>query len=177
MPLFMNMLQLFLHTIKKNMLSIKLNHPVLTIRNSQIISSLFQYPISFLYHLSHINQRIFRTHQSINRRFINHQIKIFITICHLPYIHHIISHLLHTPLLFTFLHLLYHHWRYIIIVYFMVPILIKLLLNRTTTASDVQYHTVLPSWQTLLNKRLWSFICLLWFSHTATTTKTSPLSS
>ena len=102
--------------LKFYMLSHKFCHSALTIGDSKIKPSIFEDSPSFLKHQSNINKRLLRTHQWINGRFINNQVKRFILIAHLPNIHDIISHLLH-PLLFRTLPHLFNNDLWDIISY------------------------------------------------------------
>ena len=177
MTFFMGMLQLFPCYFESNMFSLKLSHPLLTIWNSEKVSSFLQDSISFFNGLSYIYERMIWAHQRVYCWFIDNKIKWVTVIGHFPDIHHLVSHLKKTLLFLTCFHVLNNNRWNIVTNYSVIPILIEMLLDDAVTTSKVQNMTLFSFGKAFFNERLWWLRCLLSDGCRVKATQTAPLSS
>lgn len=131
--------QLLQINLKINIFPPEMFQPIFrwSIRYNKIQAPSFQNPTNLFQHLGRINIRIIRTQQSINGRFINNRIKIRPRIRHLPNIHNLIHKSTLIFLFFNLLHLINNFFRYIIIVYIFISIIVEMILKLTITTTDV----------------------------------------
>ena len=111
----------------------------------------FENPINFFNHFADWYQGIFTAHQGINRGFVKDHLKRLISICHLSYIHYFIHHLVIFFINFNFLHLFDTGHRNVIVNGKNIPRFIKVILNLTVSATDIEYFCLLIVVQVFLN--------------------------
>ena len=92
--LFVCVDQLLLLYLELDVFSLEVLHPGCTVGNSEVVASVFKDAMALFDHLRNVDDRIIGTHKGVNSGFIDKQVKRLVGVCHLAYVHDVVSHTL-----------------------------------------------------------------------------------